>query len=551
MSEHNKNTAEYPYSEWMKKIQQASNPKPFEPQEESESDSHKVTLNHLPGEKESKKNRKWIIIVTVILFLVSLAIRLFFIFIKTDPDNAGAGWYNDSYHHWQIAYLTKEIGLGKSFLRLWDLTGLEYFWGLLQPLVLILVFTVTGTADIAVIRILNSVFGSLSYVILFLLIRKHISWQAGLGAAILAILNPIAIFTDTSGMQEPLAILLMLSGVYFWPARPVFTGISWLFASLTRSEYWLFSLGLISSILLFDKKHHKKAFLLFPYIIGILLYMKYLLDKTGNAIYPIYWNYLGNAAGNWQADIALTVDQENIRVVFLILIVISVLTALYLVIKKPVLYIFSLLSTGNLVFLSFFIGFTHYLKSYLPRFWFDRIFLLPYIWLGAVIAVFALYFLPKHIPLFGRIIGIAILGSVVLIMQYNWIPINEYRKGGDGYLISQEKIAREIAARHTSGSILIPGNDPILTYKLYKQGIKGSQILGEMFDPFFYFTDTDPYKNWGKNRKIVFNWLKSEDIGLIIFINEPDNRYGKLVKREKDRFVDLGIISQYAIYKVK
>ena len=92
------------------------------------------------------------------IFLVAsgaLVSRLTYLFTFTDPENAGDP-FTDAYHHWQIAYLTKEIGLSQG--RLWDMRGWEYFWGPLHPLLMNLAFFMTGSIDIVVARILSLVF---------------------------------------------------------------------------------------------------------------------------------------------------------------------------------------------------------------------------------------------------------------------------------------------------------------------------------------------------------------------------------------------------------
>ena len=71
----------------------------------------------------------------VAILAVAAVPRLWYLFAVSDPENAGDGMYGDVYHHWQIAYLTREIGLSHG-PRLWDLKGLEYFWGLLHPLLM-------------------------------------------------------------------------------------------------------------------------------------------------------------------------------------------------------------------------------------------------------------------------------------------------------------------------------------------------------------------------------------------------------------------------------
>ena len=52
---------------------------------------------------------------TVALCLGAALPRLLYLFGLTDPENPGIRRYGDVWHHWQIAYLTKEIGRGLSF----------------------------------------------------------------------------------------------------------------------------------------------------------------------------------------------------------------------------------------------------------------------------------------------------------------------------------------------------------------------------------------------------------------------------------------------------
>jgi hypothetical protein len=86
---------------------------------------------------------------TVAVAAVAALPRLLYLFVFSDPENSGLGAYNDVWHHWQIAYLTKEIRLSApGGPRLWDLKGLDYFWGVLHPLLMVAVFDATGSIDI-------------------------------------------------------------------------------------------------------------------------------------------------------------------------------------------------------------------------------------------------------------------------------------------------------------------------------------------------------------------------------------------------------------------
>ena len=103
------------------------------------------------------------------ILLVALAVRLYFLFNVADPQNAGDGWYGDTYHHWQIAYLTKTVGLKEGFLRLWDLKGMEFFWGPVHPLLLTLFFSLVGSSSIIIARVLSLTFGAATLVLFYLI----------------------------------------------------------------------------------------------------------------------------------------------------------------------------------------------------------------------------------------------------------------------------------------------------------------------------------------------------------------------------------------------
>src|SRR5215207_3401390 len=105
-------------------------------------------VKHIPV---TKRLDFWI---AFLIFIAALALRLYSLFNITNPQNSGVeGWYSDTYHHWQIAYLSNQIGFNEGFLRLWDLKGLEYFWGLMHPLIGSLLISITGSADIVIFRV--------------------------------------------------------------------------------------------------------------------------------------------------------------------------------------------------------------------------------------------------------------------------------------------------------------------------------------------------------------------------------------------------------------
>ena len=73
--------------------------------------------------------------------------------------------------------------------------------------------------------------------------------------------------------------------------------------------------------------------------------------------------------------------------------------------------------------------------------------------------------------------------------------------------------------------------NPEITYALVRfHGVEGKNIVGEMFDPYFYMTD-DPYNHWEDNRKSILRWLKQYNIKTIATYVQSE-RYAKLANRE-------------------
>lgn len=482
------------------------------------------------------------------VFGVALAARLYSLFWITDPQNAGAEvWYSDVYHHWQIAYLSKTVGFGQGFLHLWDLKGLEYFWGLMHPLVGSILMSITGSTNILIMRLLSLVMGAVGLAFLYLIVRRYWGWQAGLAAALIGTLNPVGIFNDASGMVEPLGITLMLAGIFTHKHKPWLAGILIAMAGMTRAEYWLLGIGVVGAMVLIrDPQYVKRRYpLLGTYSVAMVLYMKYLLDRTGNLIYPIWWNFLGNAAGKWQADIAPTMEQLLVQKIYWAIAGAAVIGLLLVVRKRPrhsPLFVFGF---GNWLLWGVVIGMTSYLLSYLPRFWVDRIMLWPYMFLGAFVAIqlFRVIpdLLPRKIAMSMKLLSWIGVAAVIVALQALWVPIHHYYDDTHKYWDNFTAIAKEVGSIDSGeGRVLVPEPWPPLTYLLvHEQGITGERIVGQMFDPYFYM-EGDAYDNWGENRQIVLDWLVEEDVRLLFFPLDRE-RYVTLVEKEAEFFEPAGV----------
>jgi hypothetical protein len=126
-------------------------------------------------------------------------------------------WNSDSYHQWQISYLTLKIGLRHG--RLWDLNGCELNWGVVPHIVQTLLLGVLSTTSIAPYRVLNIVMGGVNTYLVYLIGRDNFYWKVGFYAGILFAFYPAAVIFDVIAMQETLALCLALLSVYTFRSR--------------------------------------------------------------------------------------------------------------------------------------------------------------------------------------------------------------------------------------------------------------------------------------------------------------------------------------------
>ncbi|MCK5644625.1 MAG: hypothetical protein KAJ19_27755, partial [Gammaproteobacteria bacterium] len=471
------------------------------------------------------------------IFLLALLPRLYVLFFVTDPQDPGIYWYGDAFHHWQVAYLSKEIGFSHGFLRLWDFKGMEYFWGLLHPLTLAFLFSITGSIDILVPRLLSVVGGSASLVIVFFLLRRHFNLHVALAGIFLATINPVAIFSDTVGMQEPIGLVLLFLGLFLWPNRPIWSGFLWAMAGMVRADYWIFGAGLVAVGMIMEKDTGRRLSVSLGWGIPILVYMKYMLDHTGNAIYPIYWNFMAGTVGKWIDERPLTAEQVQVQFAARIVLLITVALILLILWRRPKYSLFLLLGLSNILMLSTVLGLGAYIRGYVTRVLWDRLMVIPYMYLGIFLAFILMYVLLRRIK--NRRIWLALSWIVVLLVlsvsQLSWQPIMRTYSNSHELWSVEEELADDIASSYDSGVILIPEDRPYLTYLLVRNhGVTGRNLQGQMYDPFAYFDD-DPFTNWSESRKVIRDWLSRDDIRLLVFYSGKPN-YEEMIQREPGWF---------------
>lgn len=532
------------YEEWFRKIQEASQKHELKHKQPAENSGEQK------AENTGKSKKSWIL--PIIIFFLALIPRLLFLY-STNPQNAGFAWYGDVYHHWQIAYFSKTVGFFHGFLRLWDLKGMEYYWGLMHPLVLATIFTITGSVDIIIQRFLSIISGSFTAVFIFILVKRYFNIWAALAAGIWIAFFPVTLFSDTLGMQEQLGMFFLLAGIIVWPRHAILTGILWAFASMVRAEYWLFSLFLIFTAVFYRLKGHssKKIAVLASYLVLILLYMKYLANYTNNPIYPIWWNYFATVAGQWIANASEPLDPNQLQAQWVarVFLLIGAVGMFLTFIKRPKYSLLFMLGFLNITFISFMFSVAAYAHGYFDRFLVDRLFSYPYVYLAVFLIIFFFSFLPNIFSktkiafyLVGFLIFVAALG----LSQLSWNKINHYFEIAQRAYINDVRYAAVIAKYDREGNILFPADTPELTYVLVRNHkISGKRLIGSMFDPFYYAKPEDKLED---TEKKFFAWLKKEDIRIIVRTIKPE--YLELFKKYPSRLKKLENYYGVEIYEV-
>jgi hypothetical protein len=482
---------------------------------------------------------------------VALLPRLYALFALTDPENPGDGWHGDVFHHWQIAYLTKEIGLwDPSGPRLWDLKGLDYFWGLVHPALLVVLFYVTGSVDIVIARLVSVFFGALAAVLVFSLCRRYWGLGVGIAAGLFAALLPTSVFIDSTGFLEPMGIALVLLGIWLWPKRGLWTGVAWALASMARAEAWLFSLGML--VATFFRRAHQRQRLLatVAWIVLILAYMKLLLDRTGNPIYPVYWNLLANIFGKWEFASGLTQDQLAARPFLVALMLAGLVGLAWTLWKRPASYMLLTFGFGYLAYTGLSLGLTSYLKSWESWFWQERFFLFPYEFAGVLLAVALLWVAPRRLGRGMVPAGWAVIVIVLGAAQVEWAPIlNLYDATRVTWTQSQGAATQLMAVYNQPayrGHILnIPPDKPAMLYAMVEyHGLQGRNVVGQLYDPFYYFTNFSYEAHPAVGDTLMQCWLGSTKTRLWV-VDPAKAQYALVIADHPEWFTAVGSVDAY------
>lgn len=487
---------------------------------------------------------------TLALAGVAALPRLLYLFVFSNPENPGLGVYDDVWHHWQIAYLTKEIGLGSpDGPRLWDLKGLDYFWGILHPALMVLVFAVTGSVDIVLLRLVSLAFGVLGVVLIFHVCRRLWGTQVGLGGAMLAAFLPTSVMNDASGMLEPMGVALLMLGIWAWVAgRGWWSGVAFGFATMARAEAWIFSFGLVVAASLRRINVRQRPGLWFGFAATIALYMLLLQAKTGNPIYPLWWNFFANALGHWGTPI--TPSQVGVRPALGVLLVLGLAGLIWAMRSRPNGYMLLTFGFGSWIFTAGMLGFTSFLSTW--QWWMpiSRRFEFPFEFAGILIAVGLLFALPQRFGIRALPLSWIGLVTVLLVAQGLWVPIANAFAPTERPWKSVIADATQLGGWYNlppyrGHEMAVPPDRPDITYGLARfAGVEGKHLVSEMYDPFAYLPAGYGVEDHQSTVSTLIQcWLSEADIR-IIAIPDTDSRLALVRDRNPSWFTKLGFLRE-------
>jgi hypothetical protein len=457
------------------------------------------------------------------LFALAASLRLFFLFFISGADYTG--WYQDSFHHWQIAYYTLHIGLAQDPPRMWDLSGMEYFWGLAPTFVEIALLRIFNAVTLLPFRLFNIVMGSTSVVLVYLIGKKYFGTYAGLVAGILAATSPSLIEVDTGGMLEPLGFVCLLAALLFYEKRTYRTGFLLAIASLTHILFWFISLAVIASYLIFERSGTK----FLPSILGwatpMVPYFWFMQTRTGDWLYALRWNILGSVQGKWIGDINLPFEAQIVyRSIAIVFLLASVAGAIFLLIRKPRTYPLHVLFLSYVALQAVIFGLTAYVVPYifmnqLGRVLLDRLFAMAYYYIFLLSGAAAARIYTKLVTSLSmpqlptaRIALRPLLIVVLVIVSISTYPFVAAQYFAPTYRIpydSQTKIAELIVSHYAGGTVV--SSLPIVTYRLINMGISYTNVVGSLYMP-----SANPAESlmWLRNHNVT--WIILDDTTKVI-----------------------------------
>jgi tetratricopeptide (TPR) repeat protein len=489
----------------------------FEIIKNKESFSHfKDILTSFPNKRE--------VYLSLLFVILGFVLRFFSLIFITPVDFR---W--ESYHYWQIAYYTLHVGT--KHLRMWDLGGMEYFWGPLPIWIQSVLLWIFRAKSMIFFRFFNIIIGCATIFLAYRIGLRYGDSTSAKLAAMIAAVNPILIFNNIIGMEETLGVFFILFSLLVVNDKLVYGGVFLGLASLCRIEFWPLSFGMIGTIYLFERGRLGSRWfsVLVGWMIVVVPYMFHLQLVTGNAIYPFYWNFLGNIVGAWNPWYV----SPAIRAVFGVILAASIIGYLALLkYRKRVgeWYILLITAFG----FAGYHGIVYTVSGTAPLF--ERFFVLDAALVSCLVGLFYIR-LPKR-KLTNILIPIILLASFSTSVPYY--------VGEQDAIRDRNEFTDVLIEEYSGGTIL--SDVPIMTYRLiHKGGISHTNILGSIYAN---YQSLDTVLEWLQKENatyLITDTAESKSYRMLTFFNEPDLKDEIFILSYSWKGINLYYIDQTAI----
>ncbi|UCH57744.1 MAG: hypothetical protein JSV18_02200 [Candidatus Bathyarchaeota archaeon] len=425
-------------------------------------------------------------------------------------------WNSDSYHHWQISYLTLKIGLKQG--RLWDLNGCEFYWGVVPHLVQAFILGALFTPSLLPYRLLNLMLGCVNSYLVYLIGRDNFYWEVGFYAGILFALYPVAAVFDVVALQETLALCLALLSIQLFKSRPGLSGILLALAAQSRTEFWLVSVFFVAGVVLIERLTMRVQ----PFVLGWLavtsLFCALFRNWTSNPFYPLYWS-LYNVFGGW------TQRGRGLPFHTLMLNWISDKIQAWLAKATGQVLLGSMITLSGsflhmlrrpwrryhvyLFFLTVAVVFSPIFLTYYPSHGQSLLYMLrmsiPIAAFGSIPLALILYRLKMKLPTtWLRRLPLELTLLILAVNSFCYL-VPSYSRFQEGTIIAFE--VADAAYKHYAGGTLVCDN-PTMNYRFVTRWrLKATSLLGNHYSPHYYGVSSPiRYAEWFKRNNITL-WL--------------------------------------------
>ena len=425
-------------------------------------------------------------------------------------------WNSDSYHHWQISYLTLKIGLKQG--RLCDLNGCECYWGVLPHVVQALLLGVLSTASMTPYRILNVLLGGVNAYLVYLIGRDNFYWEIGLYASILFAVYPAAAVFDAVAMQETLALSLALLSIYVFRSRPGWSGLLLALAGQSRTEFWLVSIIFVLGVAVIERLSMRAQSFVVSWLATTGVFCNMFWFWTSNPVYPLYWS-LFNVFGGWKeqglgrpfTDLMTAWISEKLRAwstkttgqVLLGSMIVFSGSFLHMIRRRWERYHIALF------FLTVVVVFSPIFVTYYPDHMRSLLYMLrmsiPIAAFGSILLMYVTF--KARLNLFGgrlRRIPIELMLIMISVASLGYLVPSYSRFQEDTILAFT---AADRAFGHYEGGTIVCDH-PTMNYRFVsKWKVRATNLLGNHYSPHYYgVTDPTRYAEWYRSNNVTL-WI--------------------------------------------